>query len=241
MRPMTVAPSRIAGGGSVRPTLTSNVRVTGLACGATSRTRPLRRDRRIVGQADGDLRDRSAPTRINCAGTSKTASRPSLRASRTIICPACTTSPAPGPIAVTTPGASALSSVKPTRSCAVFSCASAASTCDCAVCSACFGLIVDSRASSSPAPAASPAARSDCAPGSTGACAAARVGLAPCRSAFSLVLRFEPRDHLTGLDAIADLERRSRSSGRRCGMPSATSSSASMRPESAIGVPTSAT
>ena len=40
MRPVTVAPSRIAGGGSVRPTLTSKVRVTGLACGATSRTRP---------------------------------------------------------------------------------------------------------------------------------------------------------------------------------------------------------
>ena len=30
-RPMTVAPSRIAGGGSVRPTLTSKVRVTALA------------------------------------------------------------------------------------------------------------------------------------------------------------------------------------------------------------------
>src|SRR5437588_10546568 len=41
MRPVTVAPSRMSGGGSVRPTLTLNVRVTGSACGATSRTRPV--------------------------------------------------------------------------------------------------------------------------------------------------------------------------------------------------------
>ena len=39
--PVTVAPSRIASGGSLSPTLTSNVRVTGSACGATSRTRPV--------------------------------------------------------------------------------------------------------------------------------------------------------------------------------------------------------
>jgi hypothetical protein len=39
--PVTVAPSRIASGGSLSPTLTANVRVTGSACGATSRTRPV--------------------------------------------------------------------------------------------------------------------------------------------------------------------------------------------------------
>src|SRR5262245_40677525 len=33
-------PSRMAAGGSVSPTLTVKVRVTGSACGATSRTRP---------------------------------------------------------------------------------------------------------------------------------------------------------------------------------------------------------
>ena len=42
----------------------------------------VRRHVRVVGQGDGDLADRSAPTRITCAGTSNTASRPSLRASR---------------------------------------------------------------------------------------------------------------------------------------------------------------
>ena len=56
MRPITVAPSRIASGGSVRPTLTSKVRVTGLACGATSRTRPLRDHLGIVAQRHGDDR-----------------------------------------------------------------------------------------------------------------------------------------------------------------------------------------
>src|SRR5215510_16225477 len=40
MRPVTVAPSRIAGGGSVKPTLIAKVRVTGSACGAIARTRP---------------------------------------------------------------------------------------------------------------------------------------------------------------------------------------------------------
>src|SRR5262245_52794392 len=38
--PMTVAPSRMEAGGSVNPTFTSNVLVTGSACGETSRTRP---------------------------------------------------------------------------------------------------------------------------------------------------------------------------------------------------------
>ena len=37
MRPVTVAPRRISGGGSERPTLTSKVRVAGSACSATSR------------------------------------------------------------------------------------------------------------------------------------------------------------------------------------------------------------
>ena len=54
--------------------------------------------------------------RITCAGTSNTASRPSWRASRTIIWPACTTSPGSAPISVTTPLASACSSVKLTWS-----------------------------------------------------------------------------------------------------------------------------
>ena len=38
---MTVEPSRMSAGGSVRPTLTSNVPVMGSACGETSRTRPV--------------------------------------------------------------------------------------------------------------------------------------------------------------------------------------------------------
>ena len=41
MRPVTVAPSRMASGGSVMPTLTWKVRVAGSAWGATSRTRPV--------------------------------------------------------------------------------------------------------------------------------------------------------------------------------------------------------
>ena len=40
MRPVTVAPSRMAAGGSMRLTRTLNVRVTGSACGSTWRTRP---------------------------------------------------------------------------------------------------------------------------------------------------------------------------------------------------------
>ena len=43
------------GGGSVRPTLTRKVRVTGSACGATSRTRPWRLALGSLGQGDGDL------------------------------------------------------------------------------------------------------------------------------------------------------------------------------------------
>jgi pimeloyl-ACP methyl ester carboxylesterase len=41
MLPVTVEPRRIASGGSLRPTLTWKVRVTGSACGDTSRTRPV--------------------------------------------------------------------------------------------------------------------------------------------------------------------------------------------------------
>ena len=41
MRPVTVAPSRMALGGSLTLTLTLNVRVTGSACGSTWRTRPF--------------------------------------------------------------------------------------------------------------------------------------------------------------------------------------------------------
>ena len=95
MRPVTVAPSRIAGGGSVKPTLTSKVRVTGSACGATSRTRPL-------AVTDGSsvkltvICGSLGAERISWAGTSNTASRPSWRASRTTICPAWTTSPGRG-------------------------------------------------------------------------------------------------------------------------------------------------
>ena len=40
IRPVTVAPSRMSGGGSARPTLISKVRVLGSASAATSRTRP---------------------------------------------------------------------------------------------------------------------------------------------------------------------------------------------------------
>ena len=56
LMPFTVEPSRIASGGSVRPTLTWKVRVTGSACGATSRTRPIVVTLGIVGQAYRDLR-----------------------------------------------------------------------------------------------------------------------------------------------------------------------------------------
>jgi len=110
MRPTTVEPSRMAAGGSVKPTLTSKVRVTGSACGETSLTLPTAV---TAGSSvkltviNGSL----GAERNSCAGTSNTASRPSLRATRMIICPACTTSPGSAPVAVTIPGASTLSSV----------------------------------------------------------------------------------------------------------------------------------
>ena len=56
MRPVTVAPSRIAGGGSVKPTLTSNVRVTAIGLRRNLANAPARRYRRIIGQAHRDLR-----------------------------------------------------------------------------------------------------------------------------------------------------------------------------------------
>src|SRR5262249_59362070 len=69
--PVTVAPSRISSGGSLKPTLTSNVRVTGSAWGATVRIRPraftfgslvkLTRNSGSLG-----------PDRMNWAGTWKT-------------------------------------------------------------------------------------------------------------------------------------------------------------------------
>ena len=41
IRPFTVAPRNIAGGGSIRLTRTRKVRVIGSACGSTWRTRPM--------------------------------------------------------------------------------------------------------------------------------------------------------------------------------------------------------
>ena len=75
IRPVTVAPSSMVGGGSVSPTRTSKVRVTGSACGDTSRTRPCAmtfgspvRVTRISASADaarrtwaGDVEHRVAP------------------------------------------------------------------------------------------------------------------------------------------------------------------------------------
>ena len=110
MRPTTVEPSRMAAGGSVSPTLTSKVLVTGSAWGETSRTRPVAvtagssvRLTVITGSLGAD--------RNSWAGTSNTASRPSLRATRMIICPACTTSPGSAPVATTVPPASTRNSV----------------------------------------------------------------------------------------------------------------------------------
>ena len=61
------------------------------------------------------------PVRISCSGTSKTASRPPSRATRTTMRPGLTTSPGCAPTLVTTPGPSAASFVKPSCSCAVCS------------------------------------------------------------------------------------------------------------------------
>ena len=58
IRPVTVAPSRISGGGWARPTLTSKVRVTGSACAADLAHPAGRPDARLLGQEDRDLRVR---------------------------------------------------------------------------------------------------------------------------------------------------------------------------------------
>ena len=52
MRPVTVAPRRMASGGSMMPTLTWKVRVAASAWGATSRTRPVAFTFGIVGEGD---------------------------------------------------------------------------------------------------------------------------------------------------------------------------------------------
>jgi hypothetical protein len=107
MLPMTVEPSRIAAGGSLSPTRTAKLRVTGLACGDTSRTRP------VVLTFGSDVSvtvttgSRPPAASLIRPGTSNTASRPPWRATRTIIWPAATTSPGSAPTAVTTPSASA--------------------------------------------------------------------------------------------------------------------------------------
>ena len=88
MRPVTVAPSRIASGGSIEPDLDLEGPRDGIglrgnladAAGSTSRIRSSVRMTVTYGSVGAD--------RSNWAGTSKTASRPSWRASRTIICPA---------------------------------------------------------------------------------------------------------------------------------------------------------
>ena len=55
MRPVTVAPSRMAAGGSLRVTLTLNVRVIGIGLRIDLPHAALRRHGRIVGQGDHDI------------------------------------------------------------------------------------------------------------------------------------------------------------------------------------------
>ena len=74
-RPVTVAPSRMASGGSVMPTLTWYVRLAGSAWGETSRTRPVAFTCGSLVSAISTTGSRG-PVRISCSGTSKTASRP---------------------------------------------------------------------------------------------------------------------------------------------------------------------
>src|SRR5215471_1686464 len=135
-RPTTVEPSRIASGASVRPTLTSKVLVTVSACGDTSRTRPVAftlgssvRVTVISGSLGADRR--------TWPGTSKTASRPSFRATRRIVCPGCTTSPGSADVVVTIPAVSARNSVRATWSSANLNCALPVSSCARAVSVAC--------------------------------------------------------------------------------------------------------
>ena len=129
MRPETTEPSSIPDGGLSSPTRTVNVPVIGLAWGETSRTTPvaLMRGSSVRLISTGVCRD---ATRSTCGGTSNTASVPPSRAIRRIIWPPCTTSPASAPRAVTEPSNSAVSTVKPTRSSAICTCASALLTCD---------------------------------------------------------------------------------------------------------------
>src|SRR5262245_6007884 len=128
MLPVTVDPRRIASGGSASPTLTWKVRVTGSAWGESSRTRPVARTPGSEVNDTVTSGSTGVAASITRAGTPKTASRPSSRATRTIIWPAATTSPGSAPTAVTEPVESAKSSVKPSSSRAVASCARAAST-----------------------------------------------------------------------------------------------------------------
>ena len=169
---------------------------------------PVRGDRRIVGQADGDLRiARRRADELRRARRRPRRGRPCARAS-TIICPACTTSPAPGPIAVTTPGASALSSVKLTRSWAVFSCASAASTCDCGGLLRLLGLVVV-RARGPALLEQRVLALEMVARLRQLALGGGEIGLRGAQRV-ELVLRLQACDHLPGLDPVAELDGRSR-------------------------------
>ena len=79
MRPVTVVPRRIAGGGSLSRTLTRNVPVTGSARGATSRTVPVATTfgSDVSTTVISALAGAASLTR---AGTSNTASRPPSRA-----------------------------------------------------------------------------------------------------------------------------------------------------------------
>ncbi len=110
MRPVTVAPSRIAAGGLFRRTFTRKVPVTGSARGATSRTVPVA----VTFGSDVSVTVISAfggAASLMRAGTSNTASRPPSRATWTIMRPAPTTSPGSAPCAVTTPDTSETSRV----------------------------------------------------------------------------------------------------------------------------------
>ncbi len=118
MRPTTVAPSRIAAGGSIILTRTRKVRVRGSACGSTSRTRPIAVTLGSSIRATVIFESGGAEGSI-WAGMSNTASHPISRATRKIICPGCTTSPVSAPLAMMMPAASAFRSVWRTWSSAI--------------------------------------------------------------------------------------------------------------------------
>src|SRR5262249_59938419 len=80
IEPVTVEPRRIASGGSVRPTFTSKVRVTGSACGETSRTRPVVRTPGSEVSVTVTSGSSPAAASITRGGTWNTASGPPLRA-----------------------------------------------------------------------------------------------------------------------------------------------------------------